>query len=177
MVVVAVVVAVIIALALCCLTDDCSDAGACGSADDGSFEAAAEERAENGSAACADESSFAWADSALIAPMVVVVSVVVVVIAAVTAVTHSVIEVGILISVLGAGSHREKTCGQHERGDEYSFSYLHHAGLDAGSVGRVRIFSWAAQGTPFPWGYFSLKVFILCDLGLDLACKGKYPLT
>jgi hypothetical protein len=75
-----------------------------------------------------------------------------------------------LISVLGAGSHRQEACGQHERGDEYSFSYLHHAGLDAGLVFRVRNFSRVGR-VPSPGGYFYGKVFILFDLGLDFPCK------
>lgn len=162
MVAVVAMVAVVVAAVLVGFSYDCTDAGACGSADNGSLEAAAEERAEQSTAACADEGAFAGTDSALIAAMVVVVAVVVavvvvVVIAAVTAVAHSVIEVGILISILGAGGHGEETCGQHERGDEYSFSYLHHAGLDAGWVGRVRIFSRGAQGTHPPGGTLAPK--------------------
>lgn len=137
-----VVVVAVVALALCCLADDCANTCASRAADDGSLEAAAEERAEDGSAACADKSAFAGSDSALIAVAVVVVM------AAVTAMANSVIEVGILISILGASGHGKKTCGQHERGDEYSFSYLHHAGLDAGLVGCVRIFSHGRSGIP-----------------------------
>ena len=138
----AVVVVAVVALAvLIGLAYHCADACTGCAADDGSFEAAAEEGAENGSAACADESAFTGADAALVAAMIVVVAVVVVVVAAMAAVTHSVIEVGILISILGAGGYREEARSQHERGDEYSFSYLHHAGLDAGSVGCVRIYS------------------------------------
>src|SRR6185437_1422088 len=134
------------------LAYDCADTCACGSADDGAFEATAEERAEDGSAACSDERSFAGSDAALIAAVVVVVAIVIVVVilAAATAIADSVVEVGIIvpiISVLGAGTDGEETCGQHERGDEYSFAYLHHAELDAGLVGRVRIFSRVVQAS------------------------------
>ena len=149
-----VVVAVVVALTLCGLADDCTDSCSGCAADDGSLEAAAEDGAEKRAAACADERAFAGSDSALILmtisviAVVVVAAVVVVVAAAATAVADSIIEVGILISILGAGRHREEACGQHERGDEYSFSYLHHAGFDAGLIGRVRIFLGTARGSP-----------------------------
>src|SRR5665213_2044837 len=154
----------------------CADTGTCGSPDESSLEAAAEDRAEQSTAACADEGAFAGANAALLLMTIVVVAVVVVVVvsvvvvavvivvavvvvavvaivviavAAVLAATaHSVIEVGILISILGAGSHRQEACGQHERGDEYSFSYLHHLELDASLVGRGQIFSRAAPISP-----------------------------
>lgn len=129
------VVAIVAFAVLVGLAYDCADACASRAADDGSLEAAAEDSAEDGSAACANEGSFARPDAALIAAMVVVV------VTAAAAVANSVIEVGILISILCAGGHGEEACGQHEGGDEYSFSYLHHAGLDAGLVGCVRIFS------------------------------------
>jgi hypothetical protein len=143
------VVAVVALAVLIGLADDCTDSGSGCAADDGSLETAAKERAEDGSAASADESSFAGADSALIAISVIAVVAVVIVVVAVTAAAHSVIEVGILISILGAGSHREETCGQHERGDEYSFSYLHHLDLDASLACCVRIFSRDAPIFPF----------------------------
>jgi hypothetical protein len=161
------VVAIVVAALLMDFAYHCADTRTCGSADKGSLKAAAEEGAENGTAACADESAFAGADSALIlitipvvtvvvVAIVVVAAVVVVVTAAATAVAHSVIEVRILISILGAGSHRQEACGQHERGDEYSFSYLHHAGFDAGLIGRVRIFSLVGE-VPSPGGTFRVK--------------------
>lgn len=169
--------AVIVALAvLVRLAYDRADACACGSADDGSFEAASEDGSEDGSAACADESSFAGPDASLIAAVIVVVSVVVVVLSAVTAVADSVVKVGIVvpvISILGAGAYGEKTCGQHERGDEYSFAYLHHLGLDAGWVvcgnGAFRIFSTSAVSPPMYTN--PCKVFIRCGLDLDLIRK------
>src|SRR5665213_959784 len=146
----------------------CADTGTCGSPDESSLEAAAEDRAEQSTAACADEGAFAGANAALLLMTIVVVAVVVVAVVIVVAVVvvavvsivviavaavlaataHSVIEVGILISILGAGSHRQEACGQHERGDEYSFSYLHHLELDASLVGRGQIFSRAAPISP-----------------------------
>lgn len=150
-----VVVAIIVAAVLVSLADDCADSGSGCAADDGSFEAAAEDCAEKSAATRADESAFSGTDSALIAISVVVT--VVVVIAATTAVANSVIEVGILISILGAGSHRQEICGQHERGDEYSFSYLHHAGFDAGLMGCVRIFFADCVSTPYPEGLLVSK--------------------
>lgn len=149
------IVPIIVAAVLVGFAYDCADAGTCGSADDGSLKAAAEERSEQSAASRADQGAFTRSDSALIlvtipvVAIVVVAAVVVVVAAAAGAVAYTVIEVGILISILGAGSHRHKACGQHERGDEYSFSYLHHAGLDAGLVGCVRISSRFAQ-VPVP---------------------------
>jgi hypothetical protein len=74
---------------------------------------------------------------------VIVVVAVVVVAAAMAAVADSVVEVGILVpivSVLGAGIDGEEICGQQKGGDEYSFAYLHHSGLDADLDGRGRDF-------------------------------------
>jgi hypothetical protein len=152
-------VVAVVAFALVGLAYDCADACAGGSADDGTFEAAAEDGAEDGSAACADERTFSGTNSALIAAVIVVVAVVVVILAAATAVAHPIIEVGVSVPVV-LGADGEETCSQQERGDEYSLAYLHHARLDAGSVGHVRIFSWAGCSTR-GWGTFCCKVFIL----------------
>lgn len=102
--VIAVVAAIVALAALVGLAYDGANACACGSADDGAFEPAAEERPENSSASRADEGSFAWPDAALIVITVTIVMAIVVagivVLTALTALPNAVVELGISI-VLG----------------------------------------------------------------------------
>lgn len=153
-----IIAAIVILAVLVGLAYDCADACACGSADEGSFKAAAEESAQNRSAARADQRTLAGPNAALIAIMVAIVIIVlvivlgisavaVVVLATAGAVADTVVEVRVLIlvvviravvpvsivAVLGACAYRKKARSQDERGDEYSFAYLHHSWLDANS--------------------------------------------
>ena len=135
-----VIVAVVIIIALAVLVDlayNCADTGARCTADDGPLQAAAEECAEDRSAACADKGSRTGTDDALnmIAVVIgagVITGIVVLTIMAASA--NPIIKVGILVpgaSILGSGTERKKAGGQQKRSDEHSFSYLHHEKLDA----------------------------------------------
>jgi hypothetical protein len=89
---------VVVAVVLIDLAGDGADACACGSAYDGSLEAAAEDGSECGPACSADECTGAGAyASAVVIIVVVVVVTVVVVLAAVGSSTHASIEVVVVM--------------------------------------------------------------------------------
>jgi hypothetical protein len=139
------VIVVVVALVLGGLAYDCADAGTGGSADDGAFEAAAEDCAQDRAAGCSDGGSLAGAYATLIAAVVVMVGAVVVVVVAVAAVAslaHAVV-VGAVV-VLGW-----KHAGRQQEGSEKDRrSKLGHFRLDA---------DFRRWGTPLPpcgvfWG-------------------------
>ena len=110
-------VVVVVAVVLVDLTGDCADARACGSADDGSLESAAEDGSYGGSACSTYESTLAGAYASAVVVIVVIVVIVVVmivvVVAAVTAFAYALVEV--VVVVLGDGG---KSDGKQQRRDE-----------------------------------------------------------
>jgi hypothetical protein len=142
---VVVVVAVVALIVLMNLAYDRADTCAGRAADDSPLQAAAEECAKDSSAPCSNQCALARPDSTLIAVAIIVVAVVVVLTTA-TAIAHSIVKVGIsvvliivpMISILAADG--ENHCSQHQRCDEYSFTYLHHLKLDADLDARENSF-------------------------------------
>jgi hypothetical protein len=129
------VVIVVVALVLRGLAYYRADAGAGCSADKGSFEATAEDRAEDRATGAANESAFARADAALAMIVVVIVVIVrvavVVVVTAACAVTHAVVVGAVVVVVVLRGGGKD-TGREQDRSEENRFSELVHPRLDAG---------------------------------------------
>jgi Flp pilus assembly protein TadB len=132
-------VVVVVALVLGGLTNDCADPGAGCSADQGSFEPAAEDCAEGRATGAANEGAFAGADATLAMIVVVIIMVVVVVVRvavvvvvpAACAVTHAVVVGAVVVVVVLRGGGKD-TGREQERSKENRFSELVHPRLDAG---------------------------------------------
>jgi hypothetical protein len=120
----------VIAIILSSLAYYCADASASRTSYDGSLEAAAEDCAQYRSASTADKSTFARADAALIAAVVVMIrTVAIIVVAGIppTAASHALIVVAI-VAVLGWKNAGDKK----KRDGEDRCSELAHFRLDAG---------------------------------------------
>jgi hypothetical protein len=103
------------------LSNDRADACASGTADDSSFETAAEDGAKSRSAGSTDEGSLTRTDAALVAAVIVVIVVaVVIVLAAVTTRPDTVVEP---VVALGAGVRQGSA--QKERNDQNDLTNLH----------------------------------------------------
>ena len=128
-------VVVVVALVLRGLAYYRADAGAGCSADKCSFEASAEDRAEDRAAGPANEGTFTGANAALAMIVMVIVVVVriavVVVIPTTSAVTHAVVVGAVVIVVVLRGGGKDSGREQ-QRSDENRFSELVHPRLDAG---------------------------------------------
>jgi hypothetical protein len=120
----------VIAIILSSLAYYCADASASRTSYDGSLEAATEDCAQYRSASTADKSTFARADAALIAAVVVMIrAVAIIVVAGIppTAASHALIVVAI-VAVLGWKNAGDKK----KRDGEDRCSELAHFRLDAG---------------------------------------------